>query len=101
MYRGDPLPLGIGQIASKSPAGWIRRMGNARSACAGSTTQALGEVGKNALTAMRPAPRMVDLVRTKQLKWILMSAFNQLTYRIQRHCRSHANLLESKMRPWP
>ena len=45
----------------------------------------------------RPTPRLVDLVRTEQLEGVLMSAFNQLADRIQRHRRSHANLLASKL----
>ena len=56
----------------------------------------VGELGKNALTAIARRPEWLILMRTKQLKWIFVSAFNQLIYCIQRHRRSHANLLESK-----
>ena len=40
-----------------------------------------------------PAPRLVDLVGTEQLKGILMPSFNQLTDSFQACRRSHANLL--------
>ena len=84
---------GMGQIASNSPAGWIRRMGSDRSAWAGSTTQAWLDVGQKRPHRQRPAPRLVDLVRTQQLERIFVSSFNQLADRIQRRRRSHTNLL--------
>ncbi len=56
MYRGDPLPRGMGQIASNRPAGWIRRMGSAWSNPGGVTTQAWPQSGKYARTASARRP---------------------------------------------
>ena len=56
MYRGEPSPLDMGQMASNSPAGCIRRMGRGDRACLGSTTQACIELGKYARTAKARRP---------------------------------------------
>ena len=78
-----PLPLGNGQIASKSPAGWIRRMGRSLVAVRRIDHPGTGRRRQKRPDRHRTTPRLVDFVRTKQLKRILMSAFNQLSDRFQ------------------
>ena len=89
--------VGNGQIASNKPGRMDPPHGQRPVAVRRIDDPRLARRGQKRPHRQRPPPRLVDLVRTEQLKWVLMPSFNQLTDRFQRHRRSHTNLLAGKL----
>ena len=65
-------------------------MGSAWSNPGGVTTQAWPQSGRYARTATARR-RLVDLLRTEQLEWVLLPAFNQPADLFQGYRGLHAN----------